>query len=362
MPRVARPGRALPADAPRARAGLPGHRAGHAGGGRLDALAQHRREPRGAPDPLGLRLPRAAGGLRHRRVAVRRTRRATLTCARSSSAWPTRCAWRGRASSSRRVLGTLIGIGRLSRNAPAARRVHRLRRAPAQRPADHPAVRLVPRDHRAAAAGHRAGAHRQRAFLSKSGLQFPLPEWAPGWSMAMAGAAVGSRGVGYRQWARPPRAHRLSPSACGRCCCCSSSRRSLGWLAGGAPASFDVPEIDTFDIIGGAAADAGVPVAAARAHRLHRRVHRRDRALGRARGAARARRRPPAALGLSRALTLRLVLLPQALRRHRPAAHQPVPEPHQELVAGRRDRLPRRRLDRQHDDQPERPGARVRAS
>ncbi|MGY3082017.1 general L-amino acid transport system permease protein [Bradyrhizobium sp. LM6.10] len=44
-------------------------------------------------------------------------------------------------------------------------------------------------------------------------------------------------------------------------------------------------------------------------------------------------------LGLSRGTTLRLVVVPQAMRVIVPAADQPVPQSHQEFVAGRRDRL-----------------------
>ena len=55
-----------------------------------------------------------------------------------------------------------------------------------------------------------------------------------------------------------------------------------------------------------------------------------------------------AAWGCTRSLAMRLVIAAAGAARDHPAAHQPVPEPHQELVAGGGHRLPGRGLDRQH--------------
>src|SRR5262249_313044 len=46
------------------------------------------------------------------------------------------------------------------------------------------------------------------------------------------------------------------------------------------------------------------------------------------------------------------------IARHHPAAHEPVSQSYQELIARRRDRLSGHRLDREHDAQPDRPGDR----
>ena len=87
----------------------------------------------------------------------------------------------------------------------------------------------------------------------------------------------------------------------------------LGWLAGGAPARFDTPEVGAFDIVGGAAATPEflsllLGLTAFSAAYIAENV--RSGVLAVPRGQTEA----AGALGLSRALTLRLVLLPQALR------------------------------------------------
>jgi general L-amino acid transport system permease protein len=213
------------------------------------------------------------------------------------------------------LLGTLIGIGRLSRNlllrGVCTAYVELLRNVPLiiQLFAWYLAItELLP----PATEPVRIGSG---AFLSKSGLQFPFPEWAPGWSMAMAGAAVGVLAAfGYRQWARRRRARTgVSPPAVWPVLLLLVVAPVLGWLAGGAPARFDVPEIGTFDIVGGAAATPEflsllLGLTAFTAAYIAENV--RSGVLAVPRGQAEA----AGALGLSRALTLRLVLLPQALR------------------------------------------------
>ena len=93
-------------------------------------------------------------------------------------------------------------------------------------------------------------------FLSKSGLQFPLPEWATGWGLALAGliaAAVGIRAV-RRRAARRRALTGVAPSTWGWMLALGAGLPVAGWLAGGAPARFSMPEIGAFDITGGAAA------------------------------------------------------------------------------------------------------------
>jgi general L-amino acid transport system permease protein len=156
------------------------------------------------------------------------------------------------------VLGTLIGMGRLSRNVLArglcTAYVELMRNIPLiiQLFAWYLVItELLP----AATEPMRIGSH---VFLSKSGLQFPFPEWSAGWSIA-------------------------------------------------------VPEIGAFDITGGAAATPEflsllIGLSTFTAAYIAEIV--RSGVLAVPRGQTEA----AAALGLSRALTLRLVLLPQALR------------------------------------------------
>ena len=62
------------------------------------------------------------------------------------------------------------------------------------------------------------------------------------------------------------------------------------------------------------------------------------------------------ALGLQPGQRMRLIVLPQALRGHRAADDQRILEPDQEQLARGDHRLSRSGLDRQYDDEPDRPG------
>jgi general L-amino acid transport system permease protein len=213
------------------------------------------------------------------------------------------------------LLGTLIGVGRLSRNlllrGVCTAYVELLRNVPLiiQLFAWYLAItELLP----AATEPVRLGSG---AFLSKSGLQFPFPEWDPGWGIALAGVPLGVLAAfGYRHWARSRRARTgVAPPAVWPVLLLVFGIPVLGWLAGGAPARFDRPEVGTFDIVGGAAATPEflsllIGLTAFSAAYIAEIV--RSGVLAVPRGQAEA----AGALGLSRALTLRLVLLPQALR------------------------------------------------
>ena len=213
------------------------------------------------------------------------------------------------------LLGTLIGIGRLSRNlllrGLATAYVELLRNVPLiiQLFAWYLAItEFLP----AATEPVRIGSG---AFLSKSGLQFPFPRWDPGWGVALAGVPLGVLAAfGYRRWARSRRARTgVGPPAVWPVLLLVLGVPALGWFAGGAPARFDLPEVGTFDIVGGAAASPEflsllIGLTAFGAAYIAEIV--RSGVLAVPRGQAEA----AGALGLSRALTLRLVLLPQALR------------------------------------------------
>ena len=90
-------------------------------------------------------------------------------------------------------------------------------------------------------------------FFSKNGLQYPIPHWAPGHAMTLAGLGLGV--VGAWLWARKAKQHQFA----------TGIRRpvfwpglvilivgaGLGWLAGGAPGALDVPEKTELNIVSG---------------------------------------------------------------------------------------------------------------
>jgi general L-amino acid transport system permease protein len=154
------------------------------------------------------------------------------------------------------VLGTLIGIGRLAQNALlrglCTAYVEVLRNVPLiiQLFAWYLVLtELLP----AATEPLRFGTH---FFLSKSGLQFPFPEWSTGWSVALAGVPIGIlAAIGYRHWARQRRLRTgVAPPAVWPALLLVLGMPLLGWLVGGAPTDFDVPAVGSFDVTGGAAA------------------------------------------------------------------------------------------------------------
>src|SRR5260221_1518543 len=102
---------------------------------------------------------------------------------------------------------------------------------------------------------------------------------------------------------------------------------------------------------------AGIRRPARRPHRLHRRLHLRDRPcrhpgreLGTDRGGDGARPAPRPRAAPRRAAA--------GAAGHRAADDEPISQPDQEQLARRGDRLPRSAIDRQHDDEPDRPSDR----
>jgi general L-amino acid transport system permease protein len=152
-------------------------------------------------------------------------------------------------------------------------------------------------------------------FLSKGGLNFPAPVWAPGFAWALLGLVAGlALAWLYRRWA-----HRQF-EATGRV-------RSmfwvpvamvllvavLGWLAGGAPSDFNAPFKGEFAVEGGSSLTPefmslllGLTVytAAFVAEVVRAGIQ----------SVARGQSEAAAALGLSKGQEMRLVMLPQALR------------------------------------------------
>jgi general L-amino acid transport system permease protein len=152
-------------------------------------------------------------------------------------------------------------------------------------------------------------------FLSKGGLSFPIPVWASGHWWAGSGLLAGlSLAYAYRQWASrqfeatgEPRSMVWVPLAL---CLLGAV---LGWLAGGAPTAFDSPIKGEFAIEKGGsltpeflAVLLGLTVytAAFVAEVVRSGIQ----SVGRGQGEA------AATLGLNPRQSMRLVVLPQALR------------------------------------------------
>jgi general L-amino acid transport system permease protein len=213
------------------------------------------------------------------------------------------------------VLGVLVGVGRLSRNllvrAVCTAYVEVLRNVPLllQLFAWYlVATELLPE----------AGAPLQpvpHLYLSKEGLQFPIPVWARGWALALAAAPLGLLAAwGLLRWARSRREHTgHGPRVFWPAVACVFGLPLAAWAAGGAPHALDLPELTTFNVAGGGGLTpeflsllVGLTLftAASIAEIVRSGV------LAVPHGQTEA----AAALGLSHRQVLRLVVLPQALR------------------------------------------------
>jgi His/Glu/Gln/Arg/opine family amino acid ABC transporter permease subunit len=252
------------------------------------------------------------------------------------------------------ILGTLLGIGRFSRNALVRglcyAYVEFFRNVPVLLqllmwyllftevlPAAQDAWTLGP------------------LFLSKGGLSFPIPIWELGHLWGVTGLVAGALLAWlYRRWSFSQfeatgklKSMFIVPLAI------FVVVGVLAWFAGGGPAQFNFPIKGDFSIEQGGSLTPRVPVGAARPDRLHRRFRGRSRAGGHQFGVPRPGRGircPGPEPGADHATGDAAA---GAARDH-PADDQPVPEPHQELLARRGHRLPGRGVDCQHGPQPDR--------
>ena len=213
------------------------------------------------------------------------------------------------------VLGTLVGVGRLSRNflirTVCSTYVEIFRNVPVLLqlfiwyfvmtellpPIEEP-LRPLP-----------------GMFFSKNGLQFPIPVWADGHWLTVAGVVLG--GVGAWFWSRQARQHMFDTGV----------QRPvfwpgvvivilgglLGWLVGGMPGGLDAPEKTELNVTGGGAVTPefltmliGLTVYTA--------AYIAEIVRGGIQSVPFCQHEAAAALGLSRGQEVRLVQLPQALR------------------------------------------------
>ena len=213
------------------------------------------------------------------------------------------------------VLGTLVGVGRLSRNAlvrwGCTAYVEVLRNVPLllqllawylliTELLPDPATPLALAPH---------------VYLSKGGLQLPAPLWAPGWGLVLAALPLGllaaaalarAAGRARERTGHPSRLRLLVPAVV-------VALPLAAWLAGGAPRALDLPEVGPFNVSGGLGLSpellallTGLTTftAASIAEIVRAGV------LAVPHGQSEA----AAAIGLSRRQSLRLVVLPQARR------------------------------------------------
>jgi general L-amino acid transport system permease protein len=152
-------------------------------------------------------------------------------------------------------------------------------------------------------------------FFSKNGLQFPVPIWASGHWGTLAGLAVGA--VVAWAWARVARRRfeatgQMLPVALPALLLMLAGTL-IGWWLGGMPSGFDLPERTEINVVGGGAVTpefltvlVGLTIYTAGYIAEVVRAGIQSVAFG--------QHEASAALGLTRTQELRLVLLPQALR------------------------------------------------
>ena len=152
-------------------------------------------------------------------------------------------------------------------------------------------------------------------FFSKNGLQYPIPLWESGHWLTLAGVAAGC--VGAWAWVRHTRQHLfatgvLRPSFWPGVLIVLAGG-VLGWLIGGAPGGLDVPEKTELNVVGGGAVTPefltmliGLTIYTA--------SYIAEIVRGGIQAVPFGQHEAAAALGLSRRMEVRLVQLPQALR------------------------------------------------
>jgi general L-amino acid transport system permease protein len=151
------------------------------------------------------------------------------------------------------ILGTLVGLGRLSRNALVrwlcTGYVELLRNVPLI--IQLFAWYLVATEVLPEASSPIALA--PHVYLSKGGLQFPHPVWARGWAWALAAVPPGLAAAwALARWARARRERTgRGPRLAWPAALLAVAFPVAGWLAGGAPHALELPEVTRFNVSGG---------------------------------------------------------------------------------------------------------------
>jgi general L-amino acid transport system permease protein len=213
------------------------------------------------------------------------------------------------------VLGTLVGIGRLSRNflirSLSGAYVDLLRNVPLLLqlfiwyfvltellPPIEEALRPM------------AG-----VFFSKNGLQFPIPLWATGHWATLAGFGVGL--VGAWVWGRYVDARRAAtgdaPMFLLPAIAIVAVAAAAGWLLGGSPSGLDVPEKTEINVIGGGSVTPEF-LTVLLGLTIYTAAYIAEVVRAGIQSVPYGQHEASVSLGLTRARELRLVLLPQALR------------------------------------------------
>ncbi len=152
-------------------------------------------------------------------------------------------------------------------------------------------------------------------FFSKNGLQFPIPVWASGHWLTLAGLAVGV--LGAWAWARGARTHLYATGVLRPVfwpgLLIVAAGGAVGWLIGGMPSGLDLPEKTELNVVGGGAVTPefltmliGLTIYTA--------SYIAEIVRGGIQAVPFGQHEAASALGLSRRMEVRLVQLPQALR------------------------------------------------
>jgi general L-amino acid transport system permease protein len=152
-------------------------------------------------------------------------------------------------------------------------------------------------------------------FLSKNGISFPSPVWQLGQTLALMGAALG--GVAAYLYARSARAKFEQTGALSPVLWVSIALvlagALLGWLIGGAPMQWNIPKLTDTQVEGGGALSPEY-LAVTIGLVLYTSAFVAEVVRGGIASVSLGQHEASASLGLSRGHSMRLVVLPQALR------------------------------------------------
>ncbi|MSQ75003.1 MAG: ABC transporter permease subunit [Rhodoferax sp.] len=152
-------------------------------------------------------------------------------------------------------------------------------------------------------------------FFSKNGLQFPVPLWADGHALTLAGMFLGLLLAVW--WARQARRYfeisgQLRPVAL-PALALLAGLGLLGWLLGGSPAALDIPESTELNVVGGGSLTPEY-MTVLMGLTIYTAAYIAEIVRGGIQAVPFGQHEASSALGLSRGMEVRLVLLPQALR------------------------------------------------